>query len=107
MDYLGIVWFYYMFQDEVLFYYVLDLCNGGELLGVFKKMGMFDVECMRFYGVQILDVIVYMYLRGVIYCDFKFENVLFDDQMYVKIIDFGIVKFLLDFCEFRFLEDFN
>ncbi|KAK3387451.1 kinase-like domain-containing protein [Podospora didyma] len=92
----GIVRLYYTFQDEASLYYVLDLCNGGELLGVLKKTGTFDVECTRFYGAQILDSIEYMHSRGVIHRDLKPENVLLDDQMHVKITDFGTAKLLPD-----------
>lgn len=92
----GIVRLYYTFQDETSLYYVLDLCSGGELLGVLKKTGTFDLECTRFYGAQILDAIEYMHSRGVIHRDLKPENVLLDDQMHVKITDFGTAKLLPD-----------
>ena len=95
-DHPGIVRLYYTFQDEASLYYVLDLCNGGELLGVLKKTGTFDVECARFYGAQILDAIAYMHSRGVIHRDLKPENVLLDDQMHIKITDFGTAKLLPD-----------
>lgn len=95
-DHPGIVRLYYTFQDEASLYYVLDLCNGGELLGVLKKTGTFDVECTRFYGAQILDAIAYMHSRGVIHRDLKPENVLLDDQMHIKITDFGTAKLLPD-----------
>jgi 3-phosphoinositide dependent protein kinase-1 len=95
-DHPGIVRLYYTFQDEASLYYVLDLCNGGELLGVLKKTGTFDVECTRFYGAQILDAIAYMHSRGVIHRDLKPENVLMDDQMHIKITDFGTAKLLPD-----------
>ncbi|KAG6018315.1 hypothetical protein E4U43_004457 [Claviceps pusilla] len=92
----GIVRLYYTFQDETSLYYVLDLCNGGELLGVLKRTGTFDLDCARFYGAQILDSIDYMHSRGVIHRDLKPENVLLDDQMHVKITDFGTAKLLKD-----------
>ncbi|KAI2626838.1 kinase-like domain-containing protein [Xylaria nigripes] len=92
----GIVRLYYTFQDENSLYYVLDLCGGGELLGVLKKTGTFDMECARFFGAQILDAIEYMHSRGVIHRDLKPENVLLDDQLHVKITDFGTARLLRD-----------
>lgn len=90
----GIVRLYYTFQDERSLYFVLDLASGGELLGVLKKMVTFDEECTRFYGAQILDAVAYMHERGVIHRDLKPENVLLNDQMHVKITDFGTAKIL-------------
>lgn len=90
----GIVRLYYTFQDERSLYFVLDLATGGELLGFLKKTATFDEECTRFYGAQILDAIEYMHSRGIIHRDLKPENVLLDDQMHVKITDFGTAKIL-------------
>lgn len=92
----GIVRLYYTFQDENSLYYVLDLCNSGELLGVLKKTATFDVECTRFFSAQILDAIEYMHSRGVIHRDLKPENVLLDDSLHVKITDFGTARLLSD-----------
>lgn len=96
IEHPGIVRLYYTFQDNSSLYYVLDIANGGELLGVLKKVGSFDEECTRFYGAQILDAIEHMHNRGVIHRDLKPENVLMDDQMHIKITDFGTAKILAD-----------
>lgn len=93
-DHPGVVRLYYTFQDEQSLYFVLDLASSGELLGVLKQMTTFDEECTRFYGAEILDTIDYMHARGVIHRDLKPENVLLDDQMHVKITDFGTAKIL-------------
>lgn len=92
----GIVRLYYTFQDERSLYFVLDLASQGELLGVLKKLGSFDLECTKFYGAEILDSIAYMHSRGVIHRDLKPENVLLDREMHVKITDFGTAKILPD-----------
>ncbi|KAK2628020.1 hypothetical protein QTJ16_002666 [Diplocarpon rosae] len=96
IEHPGIVRLYYTFQDSSSLYYVLDVASGGELLGVLKKIGSFDEECTRFYGAQILDAIEHMHNRGVIHRDLKPENVLLDEEMHVKITDFGTAKLLPD-----------
>lgn len=93
-DHPGVVRLYYTFQDERSLYFVLDLCSGGELLGVLKRMSTFDEECTRFYGAQILDTIAYMHGRGVIHRDLKPENVLLNENKHIKITDFGTAKLL-------------
>jgi 3-phosphoinositide dependent protein kinase-1 len=93
-DHPGVVRLYYTFQDERSLYFVLDLCTGGELLGVLKRMSTFDEDCTQFYGAQILDTIEYMHNRGVIHRDLKPENVLLDENKHIKITDFGTAKLL-------------
>ena len=93
-DHPGVVRLYYTFQDEKSLYFVLDFATNGELLGVLKKMGTFDVECTRYYGAQILDTVDFMHHRKIIHRDLKPENVLLDEHMHVKLTDFGTAKIL-------------
>ncbi|KAK9452756.1 kinase-like domain-containing protein [Dipodascopsis uninucleata] len=90
----GVVRLYYTFQDERSLYFVLDLAPNGELFTVLKKLGTLSVECTRYYSSQLLDTVEYMHNNGVIHRDLKPENILLDENMRIKVTDFGTAKLL-------------
>ncbi|KAI8350063.1 kinase-like domain-containing protein [Mortierella sp. GBAus27b] len=94
LDHPGIVKLYSTFQDNQSLYYVLELCQHGELLTFIKRLGSFDVTCTKFYAAQILTAIEYVHNQGVIHRDLKPENILLDQRMYIKLTDFGTAKML-------------
>ncbi|KAF9930263.1 pkb-activating kinase-like protein [Modicella reniformis] len=94
LDHPGVVKLYSTFQDSSSLYYVLELCQNGELLTFIKRLGSFDENCTRFYAAQILTAIEYIHHRGVIHRDLKPENILLDHRMYIKLTDFGTAKML-------------
>ncbi|KAG9063406.1 pkb-activating kinase-like protein [Linnemannia hyalina] len=94
LDHPGVVKLYSTFQDSSSLYYVLELCQNGELLTYIKKLGSFDESCTRFYVAQILTAVEYVHSQGVIHRDLKPENILLDHRMYVKLTDFGTAKML-------------
>lgn len=42
--------------------------------------------------VEIVEVMVYVYYKGIVYCDFKLSNIFFDEWGKLCVIDFGFVK---------------
>jgi len=47
----------------------------------------------KFFMGQMLDVLAYMQSKGVAHRDLKLENILVDDQLNIKLTDFGFASF--------------
>jgi len=90
----GIIRLYSTFNDSTSLYFVLDLARNGELLAFIRKYGSLDLESARYYAAQLIDALEFMHERGVIHRDLKPENILLDDEMRIKITDFGSAKLL-------------
>ena len=63
-------------------------------------MGAMGEDAGRFFLHQILDSLEYMHKRNVVHRDLKLENMLYDEQLNVKIIDFG-------FSEYKNVDELN
>ncbi|RSH92758.1 pkb-activating kinase-like protein [Saitozyma podzolica] len=88
----GVIRLHSTFNDATSLYFVLDLASNGELLGFIRKYGSLDLISARYYAAQLIDTIEFMHERGVIHRDLKPENILLDDEMRLKITDFGSAK---------------
>lgn len=41
--------------------------------------------------IVVVEVIYFVYEKGIIYCDLKFSNILFDVECCFYVVDFGLV----------------
>ncbi|XP_038685880.1 CDPK-related kinase 4-like isoform X1 [Tripterygium wilfordii] len=90
--------FHDAFEDANNIYIVMELCEGGELLDkILARGGRYTEEDAKTIVVQILSVVAYCHLQGVVHRDLKPENFLFttrDENAPMKIIDFGLSDFI-------------
>lgn len=94
----NLVQFYDAFEDLDNVYIVMELCQGGELLDrILARGGKYTEDDAKGVMVQILDVVAFCHLQGVVHRDLKPENFLYtskDDNSPLKVIDFGLSDFV-------------
>jgi len=86
----------YVFQNEMRVYFVMPFVRGGELYKHFLKNKRFPENQVKFYAVQIASAIGYLHSKDICHRDMKLENILMDEEGYLKLIDFGLAKILKD-----------
>ncbi|OCF43220.1 AGC/PDK1 protein kinase [Kwoniella heveanensis CBS 569] len=88
----GVIRLHSTFNDSTSLYFVLDMASNGELATFIRKHGSLDLNSARYYAAQLIDTIEFMHEKGVVHRDLKPENILLDDDMRIKITDFGSAK---------------
>lgn len=59
-----------------------------------RKYGSLDLTSARFYAAQLIDTLEFIHEREIIHRDIKPENILLDNDMRIKVTDFGSAKIL-------------
>ncbi|KAI5661054.1 hypothetical protein M9H77_20377 [Catharanthus roseus] len=94
----NLVQFYDSFEDQDNVYIVMELCQGGELLDrILARGGKYSEDDAKAVLVQILNVVAFCHLQGVVHRDLKPENFLFtskEENSQLKVIDFGLSDFV-------------
>ncbi|KAI3922175.1 hypothetical protein MKX01_005864 [Papaver californicum] len=94
----NLVQFYDAYEDNENVYIVMELCEGGELLDrILARGGKYTEDDAKAVMVQILNVVSFCHLQGVVHRDLKPENFLFtskDENSQLKAIDFGLSDFV-------------
>ncbi|CAM0956495.1 unnamed protein product [Alopecurus aequalis] len=94
----NLVKFYDACEDSLNVYIIMELCEGGELLDrILSRGGRYSEEDAKVIIEQILSVVAFCHLQGVVHRDLKPENFLFstrDEHSPMKLIDFGLSDFI-------------
>ncbi|XVE84360.1 hypothetical protein DITRI_Ditri17bG0006100 [Diplodiscus trichospermus] len=70
-------------------YFVMEFAKGGELFTRISR-GRFSEDLSRRYFQQLMSAVGFCHSRGVFHRDLKPENLLLDENLNLKISDFGL-----------------
>ena len=86
----------YLFQNQTRLYFVMPFIKGGELFKIMEKHKRLSEETVKFYAAQLIIAIGYLHDRDIAHRDLKTENILIEEDGYLKLIDYGLAKRLKD-----------
>ena len=84
------------YKDKLRVYFLLDACLGGELFTILRQRRYFDEPTAKFYTACVVQAFAYMHSKNIIYRDLKPENLVLDNDGYLKVTDFGFAKEVKD-----------
>ncbi|KIW07561.1 uncharacterized protein PV09_01517 [Verruconis gallopava] len=91
----NIVEFYRAFSFEENTYVVLELCHNGSLADALKQRKFFTMPEIRRFLIQLCGAVKYLHYRNIVHRDLKTGNILLDNNMNIKIADFGLAAVLV------------
>ena len=79
----------FYFQTPQRIYYVTPFIKGGDLYHKLKNDGYFKEDLVKFYAAQVAIALQHLHDIDITYRDLKLENILIDEDGFIKLCDFG------------------
>ena len=83
-------------KDEKNIYFLMEYIKGKELFDVIRDIGLLSKLQTQFYGASLMLSVDYLHERKIVFRDIKPENVIVNQSGYIKLIDFGTSKEIID-----------
>lgn len=64
----------------------MEVCLGGDVWTQLQKTKFFDEKTAKFVTACVVEAFEYLHTRGIIYRDLKPENLMIDEEGYVKLV---------------------
>ena len=97
VDHPFIVRLFNTFKTRDYIFFLIEFVNGinmREFLELKDKRHLRNLEEAKFFGSILFSVLHYLSKRRIIHRDLKPDNLMLEKNGYIKVIDFGVAKYL-------------
>lgn len=84
------------FKDENRVCFLMEYVKGQDLFDVLRAINILKESESLFYSACLVLILEYLHSLKIIYRDLKPENVMVNYDGYLKLVDFGISRFLIE-----------
>ena len=84
-------------EQEGEYYMAMEFVEGTTLKQVIKRRGALPEEQVRFIAVHCCRALAYAHSKGIVHRDIKSGNVMITREKALKIMDFGLAKFMREY----------
>lgn len=88
----ALIHFYQIIETTSWHFFIMELCESGDLLGEIKTRGYIDEDQAGQWFIHLFDGTKYMHSKGIVHRDIKCENLVLTKEKTLKITDFGFAK---------------
>lgn len=92
IDNLMIVKLVKTFKDSLRIYFLMEYIKGFDLFEVISRFSQVGIKDCQFFVACLVLILEFLHKGDILYRDLKPENVIVDDEGYLKLIDFGSAK---------------
>ncbi|XP_052222433.1 phosphorylase b kinase gamma catalytic chain, skeletal muscle/heart isoform-like isoform X2 [Dreissena polymorpha] len=82
------------FETPTFIFLVFELCKQGELFDYLTQVVTLSEKRTRLFMKQLLTAVEYLHSKNIVHRDLKPENILLDDNLNLKVSDFGFATVL-------------
>lgn len=92
LKHVNLIRFYECIETTMRFYIVMQYAENGSLLQLIRKEKFLAEERAKSFFSQLINAVEYIHGMGVVHRDIKCENIVFDANFTLKLIDFGFAR---------------